>query len=88
MEALFATGRLQDLYPAIQSFIEDKVIPLEKEFLSMPFGELVPKLDALREQVKANGWWAPPLPEAEGPMKARPAASTFSTKSGFSDRKP
>ena len=68
MEALFATDRLQDLYPAIQSFIEDKVIPLEKEFLSKPFGELVPKLDALREQVKANGWWAPPLPEAEGGM--------------------
>ncbi|HAA12783.1 MAG TPA: acyl-CoA dehydrogenase [Cytophagales bacterium] len=68
MISLFATDRLTHLYPSIQVFITEQVIPLEREFLSLPFGELLPKLDALREQVKQKGWWAPPLPESEGGM--------------------
>ncbi|MEL6536203.1 MAG: acyl-CoA dehydrogenase family protein [Bacteroidota bacterium] len=66
MISLFATERLSGLYPKIAEFISEQVLPLEKEFLSTPFGDLVPKLDALRAKVKQNGWWAPPLPESEG----------------------
>jgi len=66
MISLFATDRLSRLYPEISQFISEQVLPLEKEFLSQPFGELLPKLESLRSEVKKRGWWAPPLPQSEG----------------------
>jgi alkylation response protein AidB-like acyl-CoA dehydrogenase len=50
-----------ELLAAIRSFIDERAIPLEREFLSCPFTELEPKLNALRAEVKRSGLWAPHL---------------------------
>ena len=50
----------------IRAFLEAHAHPLEREFLSRPFRELVPKLAELRAEVKRQGLWAPHLPRAMG----------------------
>jgi len=52
------SARLSD----IRSFIDERAIPLEREFLARPFVELEPKLQQLRAEVKKRGLWAPHLP--------------------------
>src|SRR3982751_2831143 len=59
----------QNLHPLLSrigDFLRAKVYPLEQEFLRRPFRELVPALNAKREQVKALGLWSPHLPEEYG----------------------
>jgi alkylation response protein AidB-like acyl-CoA dehydrogenase len=46
----------------IREFLREEVFPLEREFLSRPFRELLPTLKEKRERVKALGLWAPQLP--------------------------
>lgn len=58
--------RLKDLLPKIQQFLYAEVIPLEPEFFSRPFSDLVSALNAKRELVKAQGLWAPHLPKELG----------------------
>ena len=60
------SDRLKDLLPKIQEFLHAEVIPLEPQFLSRPFSELVPALNAKRQLVKAQGLWAPHLPKELG----------------------
>jgi acyl-CoA dehydrogenase len=50
----------------IQTFIRTEVLPLEADFLHRPFRELLPRLQEKRNQVKALGLWAPPLPQELG----------------------
>jgi alkylation response protein AidB-like acyl-CoA dehydrogenase len=50
----------------IRSFIEERAIPLEREFLARPFVELEPQLQQLRAEVKTRGLWAPHLPKELG----------------------
>ncbi|HUQ30658.1 MAG TPA: acyl-CoA dehydrogenase family protein [Pyrinomonadaceae bacterium] len=51
----------------IREFLREEIFPLEREFLSRPFRELLPELKKKRERVKALGLWAPQLPrEYEG----------------------
>ena len=56
----------EELVGRIRQFIEQEALPLEGEFLSRPFRDLVPKLRALREEVKRRGLWTPHLPREEG----------------------
>lgn len=49
-------------------FLEEHAFPLEPEFLSRPFRELLPQLAALRAEVKRRGLWAPHLPTSLGGM--------------------
>ena len=53
---------MSELLVAIRSFLDERVLPHEKEFLARTFNELTPRLDALRREVKQHGLWAPHLP--------------------------
>ena len=50
----------------IRAFLEAHAFPLEQEFLSRPFRDLVPQLRTLRDEVKRRGLWAPHLPREHG----------------------
>ncbi|MFL6210840.1 MAG: acyl-CoA dehydrogenase family protein [Pyrinomonadaceae bacterium] len=54
------------LLATMREFIRAEVYPLERDFLSRPFRELLPALQEKRAQVKALGLWAPQLPKAYG----------------------
>jgi alkylation response protein AidB-like acyl-CoA dehydrogenase len=56
------TALLQD----IRAFLDEKVFPMEPEFLNRPFRDLLPQLAALRAEVKRRGLWAPHLPTELG----------------------
>src|SRR5687768_17326126 len=58
--------KLIGLLDRIKEFLRTQVYPLEKDFLSRPFRELTPALNAKREEVKALGLWAPHLPKEHG----------------------
>ncbi len=49
-----------------RAFLETHAFPMEREFLSRPFRELVPQLAELRAKVKEAKLWAPHLPKALG----------------------
>ncbi len=57
---------MTSLVAKVRSFLEQEVYPLEKDFLSKSFHQLLPALQQKREQVKARGWWTPHLPKAYG----------------------
>jgi acyl-CoA dehydrogenase len=56
------TTLLQD----IRAFLDEKVLPVEPEFLNRPFRDLLPQLAELRAEVKRRGLWAPHLPKELG----------------------
>lgn len=68
MEAIFVTERIRTLIPLIQQFVEDELIPLEKDHTTRPFKETEKILATKRELVKARGWWNLHLPIEEGGM--------------------
>jgi alkylation response protein AidB-like acyl-CoA dehydrogenase len=57
---------LDALLAKIRAFVRAEVYPLEQEFLARPFRDLVPALNAKRQQVKALGLWTPHLPKEYG----------------------
>ena len=61
-----ADEKLQTILAGIREFLSEEAYPLEREFLSRPFRDLLPALHAKRERVKALGLWAPHLPEEYG----------------------
>jgi len=60
------TDILTDLLPRIRSFIDSEVIPLEAAFLSKPWPELEPTLQAKRRMVRDAGLWGLALPAEVG----------------------
>jgi acyl-CoA dehydrogenase len=54
------------LLSRIREFIREEVFPLERDFLSRPFRELLTVLDEKRKRVRALGLWAPQLPKEYG----------------------
>jgi len=66
MESVFATERLKELLPKVKAFVEEELIPLEKEHTTRPFKQTEKILAAKREKVKALGLWNLHLPESEG----------------------
>lgn len=57
---------LQQLLGEIRAFVLERLHPMEPQFLSRPFAELVPELAALRGEVKRLNLWAPHLPKLHG----------------------
>ncbi len=47
-------------------FLETHAFPLEREFLRVPFRDLVPKLNEIRAEAKRKNLWAPHLPKKLG----------------------
>jgi acyl-CoA dehydrogenase len=58
--------RLTEQLPRVRDFLQDEVYPIEKDFLTRPFRELVPTLNEKRQRVKELGLWAPHLPKQHG----------------------
>jgi alkylation response protein AidB-like acyl-CoA dehydrogenase len=59
---------IPELLGELHRFVQDQVIPLEPRFFRHGFGAVLPELERLRREVKARGWWLPPLPEELGGM--------------------
>lgn len=59
---------LQDLCARLRSLVDERVIPLEGEFLTRGFGAVAARLEAVRGEVRARGLWAPQLPRELGGM--------------------
>jgi alkylation response protein AidB-like acyl-CoA dehydrogenase len=57
---------LEDRLARMREFVDTELLPLEPLFLGGEWDRLMPELEARRETVRANGWWAPNLPEAVG----------------------
>jgi len=65
---LFATDRLREIYPKVQRFVEEELLPVEPELLKMPFNQAAKILEEKRQKAKSMGLWAPYLPEKDGGM--------------------
>jgi alkylation response protein AidB-like acyl-CoA dehydrogenase len=56
----------QSMIRVIRDLMQKEVYPLEREFLSASFREMLPVLAEKRQRIKAMGLWAPHIPEAYG----------------------
>jgi alkylation response protein AidB-like acyl-CoA dehydrogenase len=61
-----AAGDFPELLARVRAFLREEVFPLEREFLTKPFRDLLPALREKRERVKAEGFWAPQIPREYG----------------------
>ena len=52
----------------VREFVDEEIIPLEKDFLGHDFSNVKNALDEKREVVKKMGWWLPQIPKAYGGM--------------------
>jgi acyl-CoA dehydrogenase len=50
----------------LRGFMQNEVYPLEREFLSASFREMLPLLAEKREKARAMGLWAPHIPTELG----------------------
>ena len=57
---------MNEFVAPIRAFVEREIIPLEPVMLQNGFRAVLPQLQALREQAKRDGLWAPHLPPALG----------------------
>ena len=62
------TPRIEALLEPIERFVATRLYPLERRQLSQGFDAVMPELEALRQQVRAAGWWLPHLPASHGGM--------------------
>jgi acyl-CoA dehydrogenase len=56
----------QRMVQVIRDFMRREVYPLERDFLTRSFREMLPALEQKRAKVKSMGLWAPQIPEAYG----------------------
>lgn len=56
----------RELLDSIEGFVRHELEPLEKDFFTLPFGQIEPALENKREAVRRAGWWAPNLPAELG----------------------
>ncbi|MBF6595241.1 MAG: acyl-CoA dehydrogenase family protein [Thermaceae bacterium] len=62
------TTQTPDLVAEVRRFVRDEVVRLEPLFFKHGFNAVLPELQTLRLEVKARGWWLPPLPKEVGGM--------------------
>lgn len=58
--------QLEALIKDVREFVTTRLYPLEARYLSGGFRALLPELERLRAEVKANGWWLPHLSKDHG----------------------
>lgn len=63
---LAISDRLKPMLKQIEDFVSAELIPLEPQFFTQPFKELVPLLATKREKVKSLGLWGPQIPKELG----------------------
>ncbi len=56
----------QRMLRVVRDFVREEIYPLEREFLSSSFREMLPALQEKRAKVKAMGLWLPQIPEQYG----------------------
>ena len=66
METIFHTERLNVLESKLRKFVEEELIPLEKDHLIRPFKQTEIILQKKREKVKALGLWGLHLSKEDG----------------------
>jgi acyl-CoA dehydrogenase len=59
---------LADVLDEIRALLDERVMPLEREFLQHEFRDVLPALAEVRREVRARGLWAPFLPRSLGGM--------------------
>jgi len=59
---------VQDIAQRVHQFVDDEVIPLERDLLQGGSAPTVEHVQALRAKAKAAGLWAPTMPKALGGM--------------------
>ncbi|MBL8151483.1 MAG: acyl-CoA dehydrogenase family protein, partial [Blastocatellia bacterium] len=59
-------SNLKSMLKGIEEFLVEEIYPLEKEYLSGSFSQLLPTLEQKRQKVKSLGWWAPQIPKEYG----------------------
>jgi len=57
---------VQRMVRAIRDFMQTEVYPLERDFLTTSFREMLPALEQTRQKARAMGLWAPHVPEKYG----------------------
>ena len=57
---------LSALITPLRAFMENEVLPLERELLRKGFRALLPRLNEKRERIKQRGWWTPHAPQHWG----------------------
>jgi alkylation response protein AidB-like acyl-CoA dehydrogenase len=60
--------KMQDILSGMRAFLEEEVYPLEKPVAERGFRAMRDELGALREKVKARGYWCPQIPKEYGGM--------------------
>lgn len=63
---LFATDLLRRLYPKVQAFVVEELLPVEAKLLELPFNQAAVILDEKRQVARELGIWAPYLSEENG----------------------
>jgi short-chain 2-methylacyl-CoA dehydrogenase len=61
-------GGLDAVLADVRALVEERVVPLERDFLQGEFRDLLPALAEVRREVRARELWAPFLPRAWGGM--------------------
>jgi alkylation response protein AidB-like acyl-CoA dehydrogenase len=59
--------KLTELLPALRTFVDEHVIPLEAQ-MAGGFHAMSPALEDARDKARAAGWWLPQLPQDVGGM--------------------
>ena len=54
---VFSTEKIEEILPKIKKILEDKIYPLESEYLILPFSKVLPKLEKVRSFIKKEGLW-------------------------------
>lgn len=49
---IFSSKKLEKILPKIKVILEERIYPLEKNYLNLPFNEVADELEKIREIVK------------------------------------
>ncbi|GIW32801.1 acyl-CoA dehydrogenase family protein [Meiothermus sp.] len=55
------TAQATDMTLEVRAFVQSEILPLEAIFLKHGFKAVLPELHKVRQKVRAQGWWLPPL---------------------------
>ena len=56
----------QDFLAEVRAFLAEEAFPLEREFVTKEFNEMLPELNRLRAEVRRRGWWLPQIEKEHG----------------------
>ncbi len=66
MKNIFISDKLHDYLPRYQAVLDQHIIPLEDNYLSLPFTKVIGELEKVRVIAKKEGLWTPHLSKEYG----------------------